>query len=763
MANKFLIVCGGSGVGLLGQRHILGIDGEIHIDVQKEQSEERVRKDPYNRSLNVRIDQGEEMAAAAVLLGEMRGWMSRFPKNSPEANYLQLLCDETLAAKQLSEGLGQMPALGGGAIRTSTVSRALDNAIRQMTNVWTGGLGTGESIQVWIVSSACGGTGAGIQRYVAERIVNSLRNVRGVRIDLRFIRIGGLTYQVFGAERINLNTFMSVAADLAFREILSRKPEYVEKRVGVTCTYFYVEVPAIGGGAGSKIPRAELVEMACKAIMDEEMQKKLQSIQNNADSIAVVRVGYWKKDFDDRVRIAEALKDLNEKLQELLRPKPDWVGKEKSQPQFQITFDDLVRKNLGADPLALRIADGWSFVKFEERDLTLSASELVKRWKNSLATCLGKEVDSIERNLRVPPVGGGPAEELKPVVLPPRYGSNWFESVRRAQQVAAWADHRKKELEPLLRKQAAELSNISNSRANAQEKATKMASEMETFTTNLVEYLEWDTWSQKETNFLGSEFQPVNRLQKQLQELQKEYPVAGEVPVKAVELDDTISGQGGKLWLSLLIKAQENNDRDLLLKRVLQGATKLTRLGLTSLLDLRDSEPIEKIQEELQEAGKIVLQGKEHRAQWWQGREPTPDVEGGGMLDKYRILPFLTQDARVELGEADATNQVKYTYAGVGMLGLTILAFDAATLAVPNKPATSAKYLLTPFTSYASERLAEGQYLELVQAGVVGEPLYRPVLEELFKPSEVSQLAKYFPLYGKSVAKQAKKGKAKRK
>jgi hypothetical protein len=46
---------------------------------------------------------------------------------------------------------------------------------------------------------------------------------------------------------------------------------------------------------------------------------------------------------------------------------------------------------------------------------------------------------------------------------------------------------------------------------------------------------------------------------------------------------------------------------------------------------------------------------------------------------------------------------------------------------------------------------------------VVGEPLYRPVLEALFKPSEISQLAKYFPLHGKSTLKQAKKEKGRRK
>jgi hypothetical protein len=36
MVNRFLIVCGGSGSRLLGQRRVLDVNGELHMDVSSE-------------------------------------------------------------------------------------------------------------------------------------------------------------------------------------------------------------------------------------------------------------------------------------------------------------------------------------------------------------------------------------------------------------------------------------------------------------------------------------------------------------------------------------------------------------------------------------------------------------------------------------------------------------------------------------------------------------------------------------------------------
>ena len=36
MPRRWLIVCGGSGVNLLGQRKVLGVDAELQVDVTEE-------------------------------------------------------------------------------------------------------------------------------------------------------------------------------------------------------------------------------------------------------------------------------------------------------------------------------------------------------------------------------------------------------------------------------------------------------------------------------------------------------------------------------------------------------------------------------------------------------------------------------------------------------------------------------------------------------------------------------------------------------
>ena len=64
MANRFLIVCGGTGYKLLGQRSILGIDAEIQIDVSKE-NVSRDWKVKDARSLFIDLDQRVGTTAVA--------------------------------------------------------------------------------------------------------------------------------------------------------------------------------------------------------------------------------------------------------------------------------------------------------------------------------------------------------------------------------------------------------------------------------------------------------------------------------------------------------------------------------------------------------------------------------------------------------------------------------------------------------------------------------------------------------------------------
>ena len=55
MRNRFLIVCGGSGIGLLGKREVLGLLGEIQLDVSDEIKRRKQFPDP--RFASVALEQ----------------------------------------------------------------------------------------------------------------------------------------------------------------------------------------------------------------------------------------------------------------------------------------------------------------------------------------------------------------------------------------------------------------------------------------------------------------------------------------------------------------------------------------------------------------------------------------------------------------------------------------------------------------------------------------------------------------------------------
>ena len=179
MANRFLIVCGGSGSRLLGQRRVLGVSGELHVDVS---SEIKARPEDPN-SIAVRLD--EQIGTVQKLLEDME---RRLPK--PEAQQESPSKSELLAQQSrrstyvhnaimhpadvaharflanyypstgfLRDGLAQAPAIGGAAIRHTRNMKELANKLRQMTTHFATNVSEANPLDVWIVSSTAGGTG----------------------------------------------------------------------------------------------------------------------------------------------------------------------------------------------------------------------------------------------------------------------------------------------------------------------------------------------------------------------------------------------------------------------------------------------------------------------------------------------------------------------------------------------------------------------------------------------------------------------------
>ncbi len=106
---KFLVVCGGSGVGLLGQSKVTGVDGELQLDVTDEISNES--KDSF-----VTLD--DSAKTGFVLFNKMHKRWGNDPNISDaNRNHIDFLYKNYKSGTSTKEGLRQSPAIGGGIIR----------------------------------------------------------------------------------------------------------------------------------------------------------------------------------------------------------------------------------------------------------------------------------------------------------------------------------------------------------------------------------------------------------------------------------------------------------------------------------------------------------------------------------------------------------------------------------------------------------------------------------------------------------------------
>jgi hypothetical protein len=228
--------------------------------------------------------------------------------------------------------LAQSPAIGGLTIRHPLNRDALERALGEIAT--RHGIGPENPVEAWIVSSTAGGTGEGIHRFVGAFLADFVwRRYAGTSLTLNFIRVGQLTYRTVNLRQTALNTFFGVAADAAFA--LKMPQDFP----GVVTQWFYVDLPDVGTGERSIPVRAQLVELAAKAVMLEELQDDLQKLLVNNRGIPMVltRTGYWGKDFGEQRKYYETLRQLREKLRALLEPDYErkYIGTEGRRPEFR--------------------------------------------------------------------------------------------------------------------------------------------------------------------------------------------------------------------------------------------------------------------------------------------------------------------------------------------------------------------------------------------------------------------------------------------
>jgi hypothetical protein len=304
--NRFLIVCGGCGYKLLGQHMALNLSGELHIDVSNEIPPPlEPLKD--KRSLAIKLD--ELIPASGLLLDDLEQRINQ-PIRSGHSDYAQtaithpqdiahaqFLIDHYPTGSPLKYELVS-PAVGGAMIRTKQNVRALNAALKMMVTKWADNIGFQNPLEVWIISSTAGGTGEGVHRFVAASLADILKKRKVQYLVLNFLRIGPLTYRSVSQERTTLNSFFGIAADAAF------ELKFKEDFPGASINWFYIDFPDVGTGDRAKEVRGEIIEMAAKAIMLDELAEDLNRllINNNGIRMVVARAGYWRKDLGDRLK-----------------------------------------------------------------------------------------------------------------------------------------------------------------------------------------------------------------------------------------------------------------------------------------------------------------------------------------------------------------------------------------------------------------------------------------------------------------------------
>jgi hypothetical protein len=252
--NRFLIVCGGSGTRLLGQRRVLGISGELHIDAStavKERPEDQ-------RSLGVKLDKSVSTTAALLLdIGKRVGksptlglsdYVQTAITHPQDVEHAKFLMDYWPASGPLQDALAQSPTISGAAVRSTENMALISTQLRRMVTEFAVNVGRESPLDIWIISSTAGGTGEGIHRFVAALLAETVNPVLRPFLKLNFIRIGSLTYRRVNVERTMLNTFFGIAADAAF------ELKFREDFPDAVSNWFYTDLLDVGiGGHGTAV------------------------------------------------------------------------------------------------------------------------------------------------------------------------------------------------------------------------------------------------------------------------------------------------------------------------------------------------------------------------------------------------------------------------------------------------------------------------------------------------------------------------------
>lgn len=450
MTVRILVICGGTGVNLLGQRDALGIHAELQVDWGRGilpivgQT-----KDYYSQY--VELDRG--IGTTGLLFQEAHAWIAgkssyglkslaylqEKAQSDADTSYLLFLLDNLSASVPLEQSKTS-PAIGGLAIRHPYNRAALEQALERITAPL--GVGPTNPVEAWIVSSLVGSVGAGAPRFTGAFLADFIRQrYAGTPVLLNFIRIGPLTHRSINPRQTALNAFFGVAADAAFALKLPHGFP------GVTTRWFYIDFPDVGVGERGLSLRAQMVEIATKVIMWEGLRERLERLlaHNQGIPMVVVRMGFWEGGLNKRRKYYEALRGLQGRLRDLIEPDYEQKFIRASVQKPQLVADGLaawMERVRDEEIILQRMESGWRFPRFQMRGFPESLEEvqsLLEGWKTAMEDLVGRRWEDLYAEWVFDGVAG--REFLRVAeVGDTQFGSQiWCQQVEEAHMAAAWA------------------------------------------------------------------------------------------------------------------------------------------------------------------------------------------------------------------------------------------------------------------------------------------------------------------------------------
>lgn len=364
MAN-FLVVCGGTGRGILENRAEMKFTAALQVDVSQDEIEAndgvtfkvllpiqgmdagmintvamnehveqldakiRFRHPRRLRELLEEVDAKRKELEGMEEYDERRQYVEReirlrefeIANIKLDLQRLPLRVKHVELARKITppaairQGMSQSPSIGRAYIEREAPTQAVKTALRNMIKAMEP---NDTEAVFWVVSSTCGGTGQGIYMHVMDLIRGMHENLGSVTLTIKSVRVGSLTYRGVGQD-LQLNTLWGVLSDYGCIYEHSRLAKENSSRLQLH--YYYIDLKDVGSGDSAVKQREKIVSSAFRGLVQKELNEQFDRVLSNlskSPKCVFTRTGQWGYGFDDNAVYYQTLRQLKNRLESLV-------------------------------------------------------------------------------------------------------------------------------------------------------------------------------------------------------------------------------------------------------------------------------------------------------------------------------------------------------------------------------------------------------------------------------------------------------------